>query len=133
MLIVGSSLSSSPLTELTNYRNNNISVSLPSRILQKKKKFLPLRNNIIYLHLFHSNDRKRKIFLSFKPPFFKSLQLTTDNSIMYDNLKRSTVSVLTPHKCLAKAFTNRKKKNQIYISLRILILNQNYKVLSDWR
>lgn len=46
----------------------------------------------------------------FKPPFFKSLQLTTDNSIMYDNLKRSTVSVLTPHKCLAKAFTNRKKK-----------------------
>lgn len=27
-----------PLTECTNYRNNNISVSLPSRILQKKKK-----------------------------------------------------------------------------------------------
>lgn len=68
----------------------------------------------MYLHLFHSNDRKRKIFLSFKPPFFKSLQLTTDNSIMYDNLKRSTVSVLTPHKCLAKAFTNRKKKSNIY-------------------
>lgn len=75
---------------------------------------------------------KEKNLSFFKPPFFKSLQLTTDNSIMYDNLKRSTVSVLTPHKCLAKAFTNRKKKNQIYISLRILILNQNYKVLSDW-
>lgn len=69
----------------------------------------------MYLHLFHSNDRKRKIFLSFKPPFFKSLQLTTDNSIMYDNLKRSTVSVLTPHICLAKAFTNRKKKSNIHI------------------
>lgn len=52
---------------------------------------------------------------SFKPPFFKSLQLTTDNSIMYDNLKRSTVSVLTPHKCLAKAFTNREKKSNIHI------------------
>lgn len=65
----GLSLSSPPLTERTNYRNNNISVSLPSRILQKKKKFLPLRNNIIYLHLFHSNDRKRKIFLFLNPHF----------------------------------------------------------------
>lgn len=34
---------------------------------------------------------------------------------MYDNLKRSTVSVLTPHKCLAKAFTNREKKSNIHI------------------
>lgn len=39
----GLSLSSPPLTERTNYRNNNISVSLPSRILQKKKKIPPFK------------------------------------------------------------------------------------------